>query len=145
MKYALLLLISSLFISSNFRKPQIIYTATCEPIEILSVGNEWLSCGAIMMTTYKNFESIYNETNYVSTGEKIHDRYDVPPIVAFPESLEKKLGIKLGDTILIKDGSRFYKKVFKDRMHPKMTNRMDLMINSDEKFYSRRVVYYIKK
>lgn len=147
MKYALLLFIGALFVSSNPKTTFLttIYTATCDPVEVTAMRSEWLNCGSITMTTYKNHEPVYNPTNMVSTGEKITDRYNVPPIVAFPVSLEKKLGLQLGDTILIKDGNRTYKKVFKDRMQNRFTDRMDLMINSDEEFYTRRVVYFIKR
>jgi len=146
MKYAFILLLSALFISSNEKtRPEVVYVAGCEAVEITGYKSEWSNCGSILMTTYKNHEPLNNNTDSISTGEKIKDKYNVPPIVAFPEHLEKKLGLQLGDTILIKDGDKTYKKVFKDRMDKRISNRIDLMINEDEPFYSRRVVYYIKR
>lgn len=147
MKYEIsLLLIGFLFLSvTKKHNVEVVYVAESQPFTVTSIHPKWSNCGSILMTTYKNHEPVYNPTNYVSTGEKITDKYNVPPIIALPENLEKKLGVKLGDTILIKDGDRFYKKVFKDRMQNRFTNRIDEMINSDKEFYSKQVTYFIKK
>jgi anaerobic selenocysteine-containing dehydrogenase len=98
-------------------------------------------------TSYKVNEPIYNETRELSlTKLKIHDSYEVPPVIALHPETAKELGVELGDKVKIQmSNGVIVTKIYADNMSDKgrfnklNRNRIDFLINKDAKLVSGKV------
>lgn len=102
---------------------------------------------SLWRTSYKVQERIYNVTRYVAWKNiKINDKFSVPNFIALRRKTAEKLNLELGAklTFILPNGDKVVK-VFADYMSDKgkfnviNSNRVDFMINADEKFISHEV------